>query len=1175
MLERTAVSLESRQLQRVVCKSAATTRRCAKSRNRKLHTGFWHNGTHALELSSLWPVAPIAFRGEFTASHACQTSIAAASVFLLDFLYPNATHSLLRGTSPNLPRPNNLTCIATRKRHFSSSVREADGTAATTTSQAAISLEQQQQQHNRKKNETAKIEPKKEDNNNAPHLHTNNSTLPPRVASSRDTRIKQLQELLSCCPGGGTSFRDVWDLYSRLEESDQIAFRQTVVIYLSKSDGVVETGRALSLFRQQNHDTWNNNFLAAGIRALVRSGDTKSAIEQLKIGIDKQGLVGGVEYILAEAVKTEEWHVAVQVWQLYFSFREQEKSKLAKLSPPRALDTENNIDIEAVEPDDNKAELRLAIRGHLLRDEHVARLRVMEEVPNLVELFFKFESYLTADAAANRRKLVAEFPGSMDALDGFRRNFATAALRQVCPPNAAAKVLAIFNEAGMHKRYLEHMFALANDDADVKASLPGLASIYRSYRKLPNHRIPRSILRSMFQLYYPHDASGLEEVYRDWHAVYGGLDKWTFEKYLKYYALKGDTAAVQGLWKEYIQSFPDVLRSASAFRSTMNVYAQVADVAGARREMAKMVTEYNIEPDLSTWNMLLKCYMRAGDYTDTLSCFDEICKLHKPDCFTFAHVMAMSAKQGDIEKTLELFNKSQTMRIVISKEISMGLIMAYLRNDRIRDAERICTELAARGATSTVIWNQLIYYNGLQGKLSKCYELLQAMKNFGLVWDHQTHEYLLQALVKVDQVQPAFQLLRSAYRDKLFPVRAEHFAIVMAGATRVGEAGLLETLKSDMHRAGFSTTFNSQVSLTEAAYRKTPSAERTRTMAKDLVRYLRAIRQGSDDGDLPTTSIANPAEIKRHTRRIGRAVSLLIDLREFTEAEELVNVYVETCRPLSTETEMPAKVTASLMQAYFREGHHEKVVSLWDHTWASVYGRSKRSNGGEIFPAHRFALSRPVEALAMSFRAKNDGKGLLDCMKKVTNAGFQFNRGTWNLVIRYLAEMNQWEPAMHWCETLLMDEWRGWNPPAPATPQAHRRFKNQRLLIPAKATVLALQRQWLRLRKLAAWSATVSAELQDMERRHPMLHQAFITIDYDHIPDRWAGEQSEGDAAREGIASTKKLTTNRGAKTLLKNLPLADLQLMKKTLEKELEKKSKEAMVKKKAKLVFKRPTIM
>ncbi|KAM0259041.1 hypothetical protein ACHAQJ_003541 [Trichoderma viride] len=1110
MLERTAAaSLESCNIQRIIPKPTRSTKRC-----RQLHTGFWQHGASAIELSSIWPAigrAPEAEQVE-NATRPLQAGLV-ASVFLLDFLYPSATYSLLRRLYPGLPRPQdgNRTVGTARRRHFTSSTAAAEhgsqNVALHPNSSAPPGMEAlssvRNRVHQRDDGASSATRNSYASSSHAKLASSNDASQ--RSTSSRANHIPRLQSNAALLEDmlshqSEERYHDVWDLYCRLDEQNQMEFRRNMVLYLSKSRGIVEVGRAISLFRQISVANWDDDFLAAGVLAFMRSGDLEHAISRLKVGMELKGLVGGLEYILADTIANEKWSMLIGVWLEFYASR----LKFEPASRPDAI-----------------------------------RLERLENLPGLDRLFFSFEHYLSSDGAKSVRPINI-YETTRLGLNALRRKMAELALAQPCQPRQATAILAIFNDHQLYEDYLLRLLTSWHGKSELNSNITWLSELYRTYRRLPGAHPSIPLLQHMFELHYPAGALALEEIYKDWHRAWGDLDQWGFEKFLKFYAGVGDVQAVQQLWGRYVSKYPRVLKKPRAFRSTMNAYAQVGDVTKAEEELRLMTDHHGVKPDLDIWNTLLKCYMRAQDYNRAVTCFGEICKMYRPDSFTYAHIMAMSAKKGDLEATLGFFNKSQKSRVPVSKEMAMSLIMVYCRNDRLMEAERICMELAERNATSTAIWNQLIHFNGMQGRLNKCYELLQAMKSFDLAWDHQTHEFLLQALVSVGQVQPAYRLLRTAYKEKLFPIGPEHFAVVMAGAVRTGDLGLVEILASHLLKAGQPMNFNAKVALAEASFKKTPSSNRTRQLGKEFVGHLRSmlIRETRGRDVHAVSTLPNDIRhLKKQTKSIGRAIKLLVELRDFTTAEEVINLYSGMFPKYRGGELFPPEVISAIMLGYFKDRKFHQIHSMWNHTWKRVLVRARHRQAAGIYPIHEYDVSRPMTIVAKTFREENDGKALLECVNQVTSAGFKLTRSNWNLLIRYLAEMGQWEPAMRWCETMLMPRWRGWSP-GKRSLQERRHLKNTRVLQASNAAVLSLQQEWLKLRKLAAWSADVSAKLREIERRYPRLHYAFTNTDFEHVSGGW-------DANRR--ASLKRRATE-----MLRTFSHPELKNMKKALERQL-----------------------
>lgn len=1108
MLERTAASLESCNLQRVLPKPTRSSKRC-----RRLHTGFWQHGASAIELTSIWPVQTRGSQGVLEAVDPSSQPLQAgllASTFLLDFLYPfpSGTYAYLRRLYPALTRPRseNQSFGTSRRRNFTSTAvaTEVDTSAALLRCSDSVGQKSSPIRGYASGSDSSAAS---EIAGPATQIPTTASVSPDEPVrangysrNSREVCLETLTDHLS--RPEDKMYSDVWDLYCRLDDDHKQGQKASVVAYLSTSQGIVDTGRAISLLRQIPMETWDEKLQTVGVLLHLQAGDEAAAIDVLNSGLKTRSCAGGFKYLVEYAITSQKWPIVLKVWLEYYSLA-------TKAGRPISL--YNNLPL-------------------------------LNSVPDLSKLYFSLERYLEVEAAGPVRSINL-YEDTREGLQAMRRWLARQALRQPCAPRQAMRILQIWDDTNLYVGYLMRMLRRLNDGLETRASLAALPEIYQQYRTMERAKPPRLLLRGMFNFYYPADAAGLAQIYSDWHQTWGDLDLWGYVKYLNFYSTTGDVQAVKDLWARYTKLFPKASKSPLAFRSTMNVFAQLGDVAGAEHELRIMRDHYGVQPDIYIWNSLLKCYSKANDQARVFQCFEEIKKVDQPNSSTYAQVMAMAARKGDLATTLDFYNQSQKAGVQISKEMALPLVMVYCRNDRLVDAEKICTEFAQRKVTSTAVWNQLVYFNGLQGKLNTCYALLKAMKSYGVEWDHQTHEFLLRALVQANQIPAAYRFLRNARDNDIFPLGPEHFAIVMTGAVRKGQLDLAKAILSHMRSCGMTISFKAHVSLVEAAFRQNPSAPGTQTLAKDLVEHLGSMLS-RNNSQTPTLSADVPpwgppvglGELKRQTKEIGRAIMLLVELRIFSAVERLVTGYLEVFPEFKQKNYFPPDIASALMLGYLKEGQRDQVHDLWQNTLKAVQANCTNAQG-RIHPAHRYDIARPLNVVAKTYRDANDGPGLLNTVEQLTSAGFKLTSTNWNLCIQYLAEMGHWERAMDWCEEYLMPRWRGWTPGA-KTPQERRDSNNTHVLVASQATVFSLQKEWLKLRKLAAWSSEVSSKLQDIERRHPMLHYAFITTDYEHLPATWA--------------LPKKKSINKAIKDMIGPLSHEELKVVRKALEKQL-----------------------
>ncbi|UZP42223.1 hypothetical protein NXS19_010039 [Fusarium pseudograminearum] len=680
---------------------------------------------------------------------------------------------------------------------------------------------------------------------------------------------------------------------------------------------------------------------------------------------------------------------------------------------------------------------------------NLERLQQLGSLAQKGDLYFDFRAYLVGEGKDQHKEIQNDMVAKR-ALSALRRFFAILALREPCPPAQASIILEALRDNNEYNTYLNTMFNRWYDKLEDRSTMEQLPAIYQKQRELPNASPAMPVYRGMFKVNFPNNRARLEELHHDWVRFKGGLNQWGYEKFLKYYASRGDVPSVKKLWDQFIKEYPELLRESRGFNSLINVHAQVGDVEGVKEVLGTMVDRYNVQPDLDNWNMLLKAYMRTNDYDGVLDLFDQISSQHEPDSYTYAHVMAMSSKKGDLDTTLEYFTKSQQAGVPITREMGLALVVAYGRNGQLLEAESLCIEMTHRKIASQAIWNQLLNFNGVEGKIDKVYELLRRMRELGVEWDDQTYQFLLQALVRVNRIHPAYNLLKRAVDERLFLVTPEHYAIVMATGARLGKRSSWKI-----------SSINLRNQSCLCKQRREPQAFNSRNR---------------------------------------RAIALLVELREFGSIEELMGLFVQIFPQYQTGQQFPPEIMSALMHAHYADENYDKVLELWEKTWQDVYKSSRKRSGDGIAGGTEYDLCRVVDVMARAYAEKEDGKGLSDTIDKVIAAGFKLTRQNWVIIIRNLSELGRWERAMYWCETLLMPGWDGW---------AYKRDipakrRNTRLLSPPHKLVLRLQQKWLEMRKMAAWSPDVSRLLSTVEEKYPRLHHAFTTSEIESMPTTYS-----------------------------------------------------------------------
>lgn len=1103
MIERAVVSLESGHLQRAIPK----TRRASR-KSRHLHTGFWQHGASALELSTFWPFSasePVhdGTEAKSVVSELIEPRLVATS-FLLDFLYPNDTQSFLHRVLAPRPKANRLRPLRRRQysaHHMVSLQRSEPSILCTSAFGDSIRTSPAAPVPHHPiptaKSQAVEVEAVEEP------IAAQRRTEAVKLAKPKASEDVFLRQFSSRVSDARPVVDDAWSSYQKASREEQKAQRPRLILSFAKTDDYVECARAATLFQELSQQEWTDELLSAGIRSLAVCGKFKSALTKFRDGL-QYNYVGGMQYIVASAFAAHNWHELFQTWFEYSDLIQQHADKTVPF-------------------------------------DHLPLL------PKIDTLFAAFEKHVKYTGLAQIR---AENKGlySRKSFDQLRHIMVQYVLAKPCRPNRAVDILSHHDNSAYYQLYIESVLLSAENGKQLKSAMRQLGTIYGEYRQRPDAHFTPDILRGMFKLFHPTNPAGLAQLFQDWTKSDGGLDKWAYEHFLAFYADSGDITAVRDLRQRYTTTFPDVANQVSGFYSLFDAYAQSGDVTGAEKEIFAM-KESGIQPDVVIDNALLKCHIGAGNYEQAKSCFSASLKQHGPSAKAFEHILELHSANGDLGQTLALFNQAQAALLRPSESMATSLVVAYLHNGLIQEAEQICREMARRGITSTEIWNRLIQAYATAGKLDKCFQLLPAMQSNNLAWDHDTCQAVLIAQGRAKQTSSAYRLLRSAVADNLLPITADHFAIVMNSAIETNQAPLVDILSTQMEIAGIQPNFATHLARFQAGFKRAPTADRTARLARELVQYMREL---AHDADAPPeqrkagsykAAMKNVAELNKELRDIGDALKLLIDKREMALAEDLVALYGKL-RPVAQHGEhMHSEVISALMAAHLNDGRHERVLQLWAVLLKDVRRRTENPATKSIFPVHAYHLSGPMAHVAEVYRAAGDGKRLLACTQAALDAGFKFTRDTWNTLIACLADAGQWEHAMHWCETLLMPRWRGWHGPRRLPLAERHELTNPHILVASQTAVLSLQREWLRLRKLAAWSAGVTAKLQRIETQYPRLHHAFVTVDVADLPGTWTNNEGGG------VAGERRKSLNKAIiQDMLGSMALKDLLAMRLTL---------------------------
>ena len=1075
MLERTAASLEPCNIHRVLPSTSTANPFISR---RRISSTFWQHGAAEIDLPNACQVMSREMPEPpepSTPAHS-QADTVIASTFLLDFLYPHGAATLLRKLSPTV-----LERYERPKSRLHTHGPRLYATAATSWQSSRETSQINYQSQSASVVQSEATTPKESERGKLPVAYDQDETLSDQstfpltkdVGSDEKRErhvIKNLRQLLLVQEPKEEHLSHIWDAYHELKDDLRPSIRPEVIASLAQSRSPIWASRIIQLFAELNPLQWNARVVSIAISASLRLGKEMEAVDIFQQALRRQTSRGsvsadsstsiddlvptdGLNYLVLHAFRTSAWEMLFDIWRHVFD-----------LSPTYKFKTTS-----------------------------------LEEFTAVPDIYRKmFDLYRLTSGAD-------EHDESNDLHTALRTNLLKPLLRILLPKSRPRQTFSLVQNTGepsIMRDFILLCISCKNSRLAAKA--------YEIYRTLPGVRIKESIFSAMVRdVYYPkNNAAGMEAILEDWYKRYGKLSVFGYQKFLAFYASRGDIQSVNRMWKEYVEHYPWVLkRYSDTFTFLLQVHAVRGDIQQVRKTFDEIKGLHDIQPPTECWNILLNTYAKTQDYDQALQLFDDLCSSTEPDHYSFGIIMGMSGSRGDLDTTLYLYRMSRDKGVKPSMTMLDCIIEAYCQNNAFTLAENIAVTTTRKrriGGNYTLLWNTLLHHHALRLDLTTVNRLLASMSQMGVPYDHKTFDSLLKALVFCRQSHHALHLLRVAAKDHAFKPTQSHYILLMSAFIRTNEPERALYTHRLMYRWGFPETSERILKVIEALgqYRHRPSVDTDGKEVEGLSLALREFRrslnmEGQDtnlNGDTGTSKSRQAAySPSKRTEQASLLIFLFSEMRDFATVQQIIDLYNSSAPESEGRTEMPLELLNSILYAYFREEKFNKV----HETWTTIFNKACKiaaPPGGRsgILPRYHYLLVDPLKTMLPLYEAQNDSDGLIQVISQVTSAGFKLDNKNWNYYVQALARLKRWQDAFNACEEVLVARWTGWG-----VPRRRQRVKNQlpldlrrigssrEYLRPISYTLFVLAKEYMVIEQLAPWTPENSRIFAEINRRCP------------------------------------------------------------------------------------------
>lgn len=1061
MLERTAASLESCHLQRVL----PPTNTPYKS-SRRLHTAFWQHGAADIELSNVWQALirePLASFNPFPTSQSSSSNRSEslnASAFLLDFLYPQSATSLLRKLSPSFlgsyERPR-LYLRSTLPRLFTSSAssfqqsrESAEEAAANAVSQLASARDgatsRSQGAPESTVAETAILAggPWTQDGVSGPEEHVREDdrvkldTL--NVDPSARAVAGQQDEAFKVADAGSDTMRDKGEPRSGGQAENDALTRQSLRDLLNLNDNGHRFERIWCRFH-----------------AITEADEFRSQF------MDYVTKYKSMTNLLAKSLLDGHWRTLWQIW---------------------ARNTEaHRADVEAIDWEEFQS--------------HTKFEKMMERLAPLIEEIYRSEEVAVSSA-------------DLELSQTLRSRF-------VYP------IIQRYHSKFRWQDYL-HLPKLLKDPLLYELFLAHTTSspqlrklsdeLYKEYRSVPGVKIRGHVMRAMVHhVYAPmRNTEGMKLVHEDMYGRFERLDTGLYRAYINFYGRQGDVRATQRYFDEYRSHYAEQRKvkqqiSPSHFPDflyLLQLYALRGELGEARRIFSQAQSDFGPTLDIRCWNVLLNAHAKAREYDAAIRVFGVLKQAVTADHYTYGTIMGMCGSRGDLEFTLELYHMSKSEGLQPNVTMVDCVVEAYCQNDKFKEAENIVKITTERRRfvkrELTVLWNSLLWHHASRRDLQTLNETLKKMtEEYRIPYNDKTYSHLLRALAWCKQPHHALFLLQEAVKTRAFKPTLEHYTLLMSAFIMTGQPKELLRTSAILRSLGMPQTGDLLLRVLQAlsAWATKIRYSNPDQSQKYLVTALRQFRKSIEWSKDSTENIPEhppkvmepwiqhdpkPTTVAMRTEHTNVLIHTFTLMRQATDIKGIIELWQSSSPETSSMTEPPLRLLHGLMHSAFYEGNYDEVRQLWRIVFDRAVQMARVSAPGtqreETLAALRYMLTDPLKTMQRMHGVTQDPDGLQHTVRSVLRAGFRLDSKNWNFYVQLLADLKRWREAFIVCEEQLMPYWRGWARVRAKTKGAatripvdvRRKSLNPHNPRPISYTLMVLSKAYMDLELMASWS---------------------------------------------------------------------------------------------------------
>ncbi|KAF2502996.1 hypothetical protein BU16DRAFT_521627 [Lophium mytilinum] len=888
----------------------------------------------------------------------------------------------------------------------------------------------------------------------------------------KNTNALQALEALLQSSNDHLGERVIWRLYELVEEADRTpSLRADLLDYLASSKQHVDTYRLIQVFESlANQDRRASSYRAA-ITAYLSLNMVGTAVKIHGEAADRvTELNFGSDILLARTIQDNQWDLAFQV-------RETFASSYERLNYITGEDLEKQY--------------------YFLWPRVLAIPELHERAMSLLQYAQQFAHSLAP--ASERGKSFVLFAR------GFFPNVIKQVLKSTNPNDKS--LLDLFSrlqEVGLsrHEYFELAINAMIHHEKYMTYTNEGKPhlKLYSMFRKAalekseegflpPSESLIRAMMRhtSKFRSYV--DRTGwmvtVDTLVKDFRQFYGiqfpGKHRVLKPPNLGFtmamYARAGDAEKVHQLFEELCETWGSPNESTGRREHITNgmmwpllyVHAKRVELHAVVEQFQRMSKEFGLKPDARAWNILLYAYTRADDLDGSLETFEDFLESGNVyDVYSFAPVLDICARRGDVDSIEALFSKARLLHLPIDRLAThrAALVLAHINSENLPAAEDAMESMIQDKENGKLVGQLTIPANYLLTAHAQRQDTNSTMKAYSrykpnrIPLDSYTYAALMQSLILARQTNAAYKILTTTMPNNNVQGHAFHYALAIAGFLREGQLHRAQDAQRRMLKRNVPPSVSSRMAFLQVnALSELKSYEKEHFMkAKNRLPRLKEveeeIRKALIESDPSERAIGQPRQGMRQTPLNQMVVDGYF--------ETIVLIYgthgaYSMCKEMFESADMyrqsnpdapeaPIGLLTAVMTGHQRAHEHAEVEKCWELARLQAAKLTKLTTGFQDAPVPnasslRIARNRShllVRTTRVYFRDLaarkaahvNIGKMRI-LVSTLLNEGYIIDNLTWNEYIQYLARSGYFLDAFTACESYLMPDFAGWRSAAP------------------------------------------------------------------------------------------------------------------------------------------------